>query len=335
MANFRFVTPNRLREEASRDQWQLFLWGTPVVVFAFFLGPVFGIVCLGIVLMFWNRTNIHLQGASGEERALGVPVRYPGSLAELPDHYVIFNNVEVPAREGYPKREIDLLVLARSGIFVIEVKHLRGEIRGAEADSSWVQTKISRFGERYDNNVRNPVRQVNGAAKALRMHLRSLGLETWVESIVVFTHPEGVLRHIPGSTAVVEIEQLAPTILNNRPGRPVRDFARVLEVLKGLRSDPPKEDVDGSRQLNCFMRDFVTAHDRVHGTMTIDLSKLETSGRYESAVNSGQKQVEVSPTTSIIPVVTTIPPVRKPSASNDEIVEVTIREKRTRWFVRR
>jgi len=335
MANFRYVTPNRLREEAGRDRRQLFLWGTPAVVFAFFLNPVFGILCLGIVLMFWNRTSIHLQGASGEERALGVPVRYPGSLADLPDHYIVFNNLEVPARDGFPKREIDLLVLARSGIFVIEVKHLRGEIRGAEANPTWVQIKQSHLGQRYENSFRNPVKQVNGAAKALRMHLRSFGLETWVESIVVFTHPDGVLRRTPGSTAVVDLEQLAQTILNHRPGRPVRDFTRVLEVLKGLRIDPPVEDVDGPRHMSVFMRDFVTAHDRVHGTMAIDLSKLHGSSGVETDIPKDPEPREVRPAVSVVPVATPIPLVVNALSSNGEIVEVTIREQRTRWFVRR
>jgi hypothetical protein len=326
MANMHYVTPNRLRLEVNRDRRNLFWFGSPATVAGFFVHPVFGILCLGILLMIWNRTHIKLQGAEGEERALGVPVPYPGSLAELPDHYLVFNNIDVPGTEDTLLRELDFVVLARSGLFVIEVKHVRGEIRGGEKDAAWTQIKTSTHGERYENNTRNPMRQVKGAALALRRHLRSHGIEAWVNGIVVFTHPEVDLRHTPGSIPVVALPDLAGTILNHPPGRPLRDFHRILDVLKALRSGDGWQPEPGPRHISYFMRDFVTAHDRVHDTMAIDLSKLRHPGPIK--LPPAVAQTVEAPRYPVVPVATSFraPTTAVPAAN--EVIEITTVERR-------
>lgn len=264
MAKFRFVTPNRLRAEAARDRRRLYFLGIPVTFALFLLHPILGILCGGIVLVLGSRNSVLLHGAEGEERALGYPVPSPGSLYELPDHYIVFNNLEVS--NGANCRELDLVVLGRNGLFLVEVKHLRGEITGSEPDATWVQRKIARLsGGAFENPVRNPVGQVKSAAGALRRYLASRGIDIWVEAIVVFTHPEAVLRVRSDSVPMVRLPDLARTIAAHPATRPPRQFLDILEALKALRPAEHHESKPGLRHVSVFMRDFVTREERLRG----------------------------------------------------------------------
>lgn len=264
MANIRFVTPNRLRAEAARDRRRLYFLGIPATFTLFLLHPVLGILGVGSLVVLGSRGSVLLHGAEGEERALGYPVPSPGSLYELPDHYIVFNNLEVP--NGANQRELDLVVLGRNGLFLVEVKHLRGEITGSEPDATWVQRKIARLsGGAFENPVRNPVGQVKSAAGVLRRYLASRGIDIWVEAIVVFTHPEAVLRVRSDSVPVVRLPDLARTIAAHPATRPPRQFLDILEALKALQPGKFLETHSGLRHVSVFMRDFVTREERLRG----------------------------------------------------------------------
>lgn len=265
MANFRYVTPNALRARVVRQRQRVLTAGLPVLLGGFFIHPLVSLTAGVMALSFWNRGTQHLHGAIGEERALGSPVVHPGSLAELPAHFIVFNNIVVPTEDG-GTRELDLVVLGRNGLFVIDAKHLRGEISGAESDREWRQVKRARHsGRSYANPVRNPVAQVRSAAGVLHRHLMSRGIKIWVQGLVVFTHPKATLEVEAPSLPVVTLDALAQTIEGFPANRPPRQFLEILQILKSLRTGVPAEQDAGPRHVSVFMRDFVTAQERLSG----------------------------------------------------------------------
>lgn len=262
MANLRFITPNRLRAKAARERRRLLLFGVPVAFILFLLHPVLGLWCGGLLLVLGSSGSLLLHGAEGEERALGHPVPCPGSLRELPDHYLLFNNLDVPSGAG--RRELDVVVLGRNGLFLVEVKHLRGAITGDESDPHWVQRKLARqSGSAYENPVRNPVAQVRSAAGVLHRYLASRGIDIWVQGIVVFTHPAAVLQVRSDTVPVVRLPDLARTIAAQPVNRPPRQFLEILETLKALRAGTFPESKPGLQHVSVFMRDFVTREERL------------------------------------------------------------------------
>jgi len=216
MADFRYIRPNRLRQEAKRRRALLLAVGLPLTI----AGAGIHLLVLGIgavlLAVLWDRQNRRLRGADGEERALGLLQAFPGSLAYLPNTYVVFNQVHVPY--GRRHRELDLVVVGPNGIFVVEVKHYRGEVTGAESDRTWRQGQLAHDGDNiYGRSLRNPVLQVQHAVRALRQYLGSHGIKTWVEGVVVMTHPDCRLAVTTTGTPVLTLSQLAAYILTYRP----------------------------------------------------------------------------------------------------------------------
>jgi len=216
MADLRYIRPNRLRQEAKRRRVMLLVIGLPITVagaWIHFLVLGIGAVALAVL---WDRQNRRLSGAEGEERALGVPHALPGSLAHLPNTYIAFNQVLVPY--GRRHRELDLIVVGLNGIFVIEVKHYRGEITGAKSDRTWRQReRADDSGNAYERELRNPVIQVQHAVRALRRYLAARDIKTWVQGAVVMTHPECLFDMGTTATPVLTLPQLAGYILTYRP----------------------------------------------------------------------------------------------------------------------
>jgi hypothetical protein len=262
MANLLYVTPNALRVRVFRQRRLLLLIGLPGLIGAFVLHPLLGFFGVVLLASLWNQWQRHLHGASGEDRALGHPDIHPGSLAELPDHYIVFNNLEVPTENG-GKRELDQVVLGRNGLFVVEVKNLRGEITGSDSDRNWQQVKRSQAGHAYTTTVRNPVSQVRSAAGVLHGYLASCGIDIRVQGIVVFTHPDVVLKTKAERVPVVKLHDLASTILRHAATKPPRQFMEAVTALKALRPGVPLKPESGLRHVSVFMRDFVSSQERL------------------------------------------------------------------------
>lgn len=279
MANFRYVTPNQLRAQVSRHRRLLIYTGLPGTFGTFAIHPMLGILSAVALVALWNRSGRHLYGAVGEEWALGHPVVQPGSLANLPAHYIVFNNLVVPTGHG-GTRELDLVVLGRNGLFVIEAKHLRGEISGAESDHEWRQVKRSRrSGTAFTTRVRNPVTQVRSATRVLHRYLAARGINVWAQGVVVFTHSDVVLRVSAGSLPVVRLPELAGVIESYPVSRPPRPFVEVVEALKGLRTGVPVEREAGLQHVSIFMRDFVTREERLSGLGSGNRQRLKKAVR--------------------------------------------------------
>ena len=167
------------------QRWRLLLW--LVLVFPCLLialgteEPLALFVFGGLSLAWVSVPAARRVGYRGEIAA----VRRISAV--LPDGYALLNQVAVPnpwSRTG--ATEIDAIVVGPTGITVVEVKSNIGTvIAGGERDMYWPVQKVGRRGTVYYTQMRNPVRQVRGQARALRQYLRSRGISVWVNTLVI------------------------------------------------------------------------------------------------------------------------------------------------------
>lgn len=300
MAELRYIRPNRLREEANRYHRQLLWIGTPLLVGAAFIHVLVLWAGLIILYLLWEKPNTHLSGAEGEDRALGIPDARPGSLATLHKDYIVFNQLQIPA--GRSCRELDYVVVGPNGIFAVEVKHYRGEISGAEFDRTWRQRKRSRAGHLYEQERRNPVAQIKGGVYALRRRLAAHGIRNWIEGMVVFTHPEGVVKADQGSIPVLTLPELASYITAFRPRWAPRKLDVTVRVLMELAkaetaptAKPSLYELFASgntvrrkprspQHISCFMQDFLKPAEKIREIMNHDASKAIMEKRCSNPV---------------------------------------------------
>ena len=79
--------------------------------------------------------------------------------------------------------ELDILIVNRNGVFIIEVKYYHGELFGKENDEKWIEYKVFPTGEE-EKFVKNPISQVKWQAGLLGKRLRSKGIHVWTEGYV-------------------------------------------------------------------------------------------------------------------------------------------------------
>lgn len=92
-------------------------------------------------------------------------------------------NVYVPKDNG-ETTEIDVLMICRKGIFVLESKNYSGWIFGSEHQKNWYQTLPTRRGRSHKEQFYNPVMQNRSHIK----HLQSfLGEQVPMRSVIVFS----------------------------------------------------------------------------------------------------------------------------------------------------
>lgn len=299
MADMQYIRPNQLREEVRRYHYRLLAIGAALVFCTPFVSLFLIIPGLVVLCWFAGRTDVRLVGAKGEDMALGIPVALPGSLATLPNDYVVFNQIRVPVGKTF--RELDTVVLGSNGIFTPEVKHLRGQISGSGQDGFWRQRKRSRAGKVYEQDIRNPVTQVQGAAYALHKYLAARGVHTRVEGIVVFTHPQCQLAVRSSPVPVLPLPALAGFIRHFRPKRAPARLDVALQVLIELSRDdslkPPKPRKgwlsaftrlrpSHPQHIKYFMRDVLDPKKKIEDIMNHD---------YKEAVPANAVSVSLPP----------------------------------------
>jgi restriction system protein len=126
--------------------------------------------------------------------------------SNLPKPHVLLNNVTL--QTGDATTQIDHILIAATGIFVIENKHYQGWIFGGPDQAQWTQTiykKKSRF--------QNPIRQNYGHLKTLQS-LFSLPNDNFFP-LVVFTG-EAEFKSDLGPT-VLKLPGLIPFLTAPRP----------------------------------------------------------------------------------------------------------------------
>ena len=161
-----------------------------------------GIVC-GLVLGFalgFGINKLQIRQNIGE-----------AMLAEVIDAnfsrpHLLLNNVTLPTAEG--TTQIDHILVADTGIFVIETKHYQGWIFGNPKESQWTQMIY-----RHKSRFPNPLRQNYGHVKALQA-LFNLPEDNF-RSIVVFTGNAEFKSDL--GSEVLHLADLIPFLEAERP----------------------------------------------------------------------------------------------------------------------
>lgn len=120
----------------------------------------------------------HIEGGRrGEQKMAEV-------LAErLADDHVILNDLEL--RVAHERAQIDHLVLAPSGIYVVESKFWAGTLSGDVHDAQWTQRKSNGS----IRHVKSPVHQCERQRRMFITLLAAKVPEDRIHALAVFTHP--------------------------------------------------------------------------------------------------------------------------------------------------
>ncbi|MBP1590127.1 MAG: NERD domain-containing protein [Kiritimatiellae bacterium] len=151
------------------------------------LAAVALLVALGIGYR-WRLREIaeeahNLEGGERGERRLA------DRLAEqLADNHLILNDLDL--RIAHERFQIDHLVIAPSGVYVLESKYWTGTLSGDIHDHSWTQTA----GSHPPRTVKSPVIQVLRQRRMFISLFPGGPADDHVHAYAVFTHPRVALK---------------------------------------------------------------------------------------------------------------------------------------------
>ena len=168
-------------------------------------------------------------------------------LGRLPhDLFVVFNDVILPTGDG--TTQVDHVVVADQGIFVIETKNYQGAIYGNDHASEWYQYLGD---QKYP--LHNPVHQNYGHVKSLSSNLQLP--ESVFVPIVVF--PNQTKLNIETQNTVLHSYELADYIRNYTSAFLLTEeqMNRACEALRNAKSFDPTVRQDHIRQVQEKIRE--------------------------------------------------------------------------------
>ena len=120
------------------------------------------------------------KGERGEKKVSRIADRTFANTTAVP-----IKNLCLPWPDGRTA-QIDELVIADSGIYVIEVKNYKGWIFGDENNQYWTQVLSTGIrGESIKNRLYNPIRQNNSHIHCIKKNLK--GYKGPIHSLIVFS----------------------------------------------------------------------------------------------------------------------------------------------------
>lgn len=143
-----------------------------------FVSAVGFIACCGYASLKQNTIASLKQGVDGED--ITADILKNG----LDDGYTVFQN-SVITYDG-KKSELDLIVVGKNGVFVIEAKNRNGRITGSYTKEKWVQHKVGAKGGEYSADFYSPVKQVATHVFRLAGFLRQNSAPAFINGIVYF-----------------------------------------------------------------------------------------------------------------------------------------------------
>jgi hypothetical protein len=153
----------------------------------------------------WHRIFSEPADAGRARGDVGEAVAY-GVARDMARRHQELDLRVFPGRRFHPT-EVDLLVVARSAVWVVECKAWRGRlVAGAD---SWVSWSSPRRGAPVQHRRRNPVKQARAQTAAVLKQLKSTGLGTVpVREVVVFTDPDVDLDGVRDEGFVLHLDEL-------------------------------------------------------------------------------------------------------------------------------
>ena len=142
------------------------------------------IICILLIGLFsrrsggWSTESSQRRAGRAGERQATAEIRQV-----LREGDYLFSNVSI-VYGGRPA-ELDVVVVNRWGVFIVEVKNYKGRLAGTAEEYKWRKYKRAPGGIVYVKSVKNPIRQVKRQVYLLAHHLRSHGIYVWVEGYVL------------------------------------------------------------------------------------------------------------------------------------------------------
>lgn len=187
------------RELSLRNVTRLLVWGAALAIILWGVaasilhGALGGAIAAAFVLVLAVGYEVHLREIAVERRNLEGGRRGEQKMADLlaerlADDHVILNDLDF--RVAHERCQIDHLVLAPAGIYVVESKFWAGKLSGDVHDAQWTQKK-SNGSVRH---VKSPVQQCERQRRMFITLLSSKVPEDRIHALAVFTHPFVELR---------------------------------------------------------------------------------------------------------------------------------------------
>ncbi|MGD9611441.1 MAG: nuclease-related domain-containing protein [Kiritimatiellia bacterium] len=232
-----------IRRELGRRQIVRFgVWGLVLAVAAWGIaatirsGSFAGIAVGGAAAVLGVGYEIHLREIEKEIRNIEGGRRGEQKMAnvlaeQLADDHVVLNDLEF--RVAHERAQIDHLVIAPSGIYVIESKYWAGILSGDAGDAQWKQQK-SNGAVRH---VKSPIQQCERQRRMFITLLAARVPEDRIHALAVFTHPAAQLR-ISNAQDRAFLVRDAIRFINDRCfDPPVLAPAEVLELAERIDRD--------------------------------------------------------------------------------------------------
>ena len=92
----------------------------------------------------------------------------------------LLTNVSI-SYDGKPA-ELDNVIINPFGVFIIEVKNYKGRLYGNEDDYTWEKYKDDGYGNTFEKEVKNPIKQVKRQVYILAKYLKDYNV--WIEGYI-------------------------------------------------------------------------------------------------------------------------------------------------------
>ena len=124
----------------------------------------------------------------------------------------LLTNVSI-SYDGRPA-ELDNVVVNKYGVFIIEVKNYKGRLYGEENDYTWKKYKDDGYGNTFEKEVKNPIRQVKRQVYILAKYLESYNV--WVEGYVLLIQGNSPVQSKYVFESIEDIDRAIHTFGKNR-----------------------------------------------------------------------------------------------------------------------
>lgn len=204
------------------------LWCIPTAIYFFLfvtqrfhfegLWHLTSIIPAAIGFGFLNKYRSYSSGIKGENRTISI-------VEKLPDGYEAFTSI--PVEYDNKKAELDIVVVGKNGIFIIEVKNHNGTIVGSYDDYNFTQHKVGQKGGEYTSSMNNPIKQVKKETWILSNILKSKQVNAWIQGVVFFSNPSTTVNiqtdHIPVFDAKSGVDDLIEYLIDYEPKKQLNE----------------------------------------------------------------------------------------------------------------
>ena len=188
------------------------------------------VLCALAYFILGRRYNVLLSGIKGEKSLEKIARRHK-------NEYDIFLNCPIQYKRN--RSEVDMIMLGKKGLIIVEVKNHSGTVSGSDTDDKWIQYKHYRDGKTTEGEMKNPIKQITRQRDILKSILHAQGIDIWIDSVVYFSNPLIRLKlSLKSKSSYVcagekELEKFLSGYSSPRPIAP-DDLKKIKEILRSL-----------------------------------------------------------------------------------------------------